>query len=391
MPRDPRVEKLQRLRNERVTRATGTYYGTRATAYGNVLGGPRKRDMGRTLLSLALFVVIMAVALYGVGQWMLHGYRAPQAANQREQTVVVNIPSGAGASLVATQLYNKGLVPNATIFYVYLRYFSGATWTAGIHTLHTGMSPDEVVRAITMPALASQVKVTIRDGWRAEQVAQALAAAHVASYDDVMQVVREGNFSIYPFLRDRPVGATLEGYLYPDTYYFNTGEGAHSAIDKILSNFVTKVSTQVQAQGRKTFGTFYKAVIMASIVQREAGTADDAKLIASTLLNRLHDRSGQYPNLGADATVQYAVGHAPNWWSEPTGKDLNTAANSRFNTRVYPGLPPAPISEPNIVSIEAAVSPPSTPYFSYYHVNGSYGKSIFCTFQEGVGCKGIPQ
>ncbi len=390
MPRDPRIEKLQRLRIERTTRASGSYYGTRATAYGNVRSGPRQRDMGRTLLSLALFVVIGTVALYLAIQYVAHGYRTP-TANQQEHTVTVTIPSGETASDLATQLHGKGLVGNSTLFYVYLR-LSGANWTAGTHRLRTGMTTDEVAQAIAGPAVADEVKVTIGDGWRAEQVAQALAAAHVASYADVMNQVQKGNFPSHAVLTDRPVGATLEGYLYPDTYNFVLNEGAHSAIDRILSNFDAKVSTQVQAQGRKMYGgSFYKAIVMASIVQREAGTARDDGLIASTLLNRLHDQTGQYPNLGADATVQYAVGHAPDWWHDPTADDLATATHSHFDTRVYPGLPPTPISEPNMVSIEAAINPPRTSYFSYYHVKGSHGKSIFCTFQEGVGCKGIPQ
>ncbi len=284
MPRDPRVDKLQRLRTERVTRAAGGYYGTRATAYGNVPSGPRQRDTGRTLLSLVLFVVIIAVAFYGAGQYIMHGLRP--ATPQADRVVTVDIPSGESASDLSSLLQNKGLVSNSFIFYALYLRGQGINYTAGPHTLHTSMSMDQIAQAISAPVVTQEVKVTLGDGWRAEQVAQALAAARVASYNDVMNEVQKGKFS-YAFLKDLPLGATLEGYLYPDSYYFIPHEGAHSALNRLLRNFAVRVSPQVQEQGRKTYGSFFNAMKMASIVQREAGVNADRGIIASVYLNRL--------------------------------------------------------------------------------------------------------
>jgi len=391
MARDPRVDKLQRLRTERVTRASGGYYGTRATAYGNVRSGPRQRDMGRTLLSLVLFVVIMAVAIYLASQYIMNGYRTPVASNQQQQTVTVTIPQGESASQLATQLQDKGIVNSSLIFNLYLR-FSGANWTAGPHTLHTGMSTDQVAQAIAAPVVTvtNQVTVTIYPGWRAEQVAQALADVHVATYASVMNAVQKGNFSQYSFLSGRPLGATLEGYLYPDTYNFIPNEGARSAIDRLLNNFAAKVSPQVQEQGKQTYGSFFKAMKMASIVQREAGTNGDVGLIASVYLNRLNGHSNQFPTLGADPTVQYALGHEGDWWPNVDHMNLKNV-NSPFNTYQHPGLPPLPISEPTVATIEATVNPPTTQYFWFWHKLGSHSKSIFCTAQQDSQCAGTPQ
>ncbi len=392
MARDPRVDKLQRLRTERVTRASGGYYGTRATAYGNVRSGPRQRDTGRTLLSLVLFVVIMAVAIYLASQYITHGYRTPVASNQQQETVTVTIPQGESASQLATLLQDKGIVGNSTVFYAYIRYLSGTSWTAGPHTLRTGMSFDEIARAIAAPVVTDQVTVTIYPGWRAEQVAQALADAHVATYADVMNEVQKGksSFPTYAFLSNQPVGATLEGYLLPDTYNFVPNQGAHSALSTVLNNFAAKVSPQVQEQGKKTYGSFFKAIKMASIVQREAGTNADVGLIASVYLNRLNDHSNQFPTLGADPTVQYALGHKGDWW--PNVDHLNLkSVNSPFSTYQNPGLPPLPISEPTVATIEATVNPPATRYFWFWHQPGSHGKSIFCTAQQGSQCAGTPQ
>jgi UPF0755 protein len=266
----------------------------------------------------------------------------------------------------------------------------GGTIQAGDHKLNTGMTMDQVVQALsTAPPPAPTASVTILPGWRAEQVAAALAQAHVASYAGVMNEVTRGSFS-YPFLADRPAGAGLEGFLMPDTYSFRVNGGAHYAVGVMLRNFGAKVSAATQAQGKKVYGSFYKAVIMASIVEREAGTPHDRYLIASVYLNRLRDTSGLFKFLGADPTIQYAVDHGPDWWKPLTPADLNV--NSPYNTRNKRiGLPPGPIAEPSPDSISAAVNPPATAYFYFHHVNGSHGKSIFCTQQQGSQCAGTPQ
>jgi len=387
MPRDPRVVKLQQLRTERLTRASGAYYGTRTTAYATMPKGPRRRNGGRTALSMLLFVAILAIALYAGGQYLLNGYRS-MGSNQATQAnggpVTVVVTEGESSTDLSDMLQNKGLIPNSVVFRLYLR-ITNTQYKAGSYTFRPGMSMEEVAQALAAgPPAVATVTVRIHEGWRAEQVAQALADAHVASYQGVMHEVMRGSFN-YPFLAGRRVGAPLEGYLFPDTYLFVKNSGAHAALNIMLRNFGQKVSPQLIAEGKRTYGSFYDAIIVASMVERETGTKHDAYLIASVINNRLHDTTNQYPTLGVDATVQYAAGHAPNWWQDPT-TELDSVNKSPFNTRKHPGLPPWPISEPSLNSIQAAVNPSSTKYFSYQHFNGSHGMSVFCTFQEGTTC-----
>lgn len=387
MPRDPRVEKLQRLRYERTTRAGGGYYGTRATAGGNVLGGPRKRDTGRTLLSLLLFIVIIAAILFGAAQYLVHGTQP--FASARNRTVTLVVAPGESVAHLAARLQDNGLIFNATVFHWYLRLTGvGATIQAGPHTLHTGMSMDDIVRALsTTPLAAPTTTVRILPGWRAEQVAQALDSQGVAGYSDVMSEILHGTFT-YPFLADRPAGAGVEGYLLPDDYIFRLHESAHDTVARILRNFGAQISAATQAQGKKLYGSLYKAVVMASIVEREAGTDHDRYLIASVYANRLfHDTTGAFMYLNADPTIQYAVNHAPDWWAPI----VDTTISSPFNTYHNRGLPPAPIAEPGVASIEAAVNPPTTDYYYFWHRDGSHGMSIFCTAQEGARCSGAPR
>lgn len=94
--------------------------------------------------------------------------------------------------------------------------------------------------------------------------------------------------------------------------------------------------------------------------------------------------------MNADPTVQYAVGRAPDWWKRRlTRTDL--ANPSPYNTYRHPGLPPGPIAESLTASIMATVNPPHTKYFYFRHVDGSHGKSIFCTAQQGAMCNAPPQ
>ncbi len=397
MPRDPRVVKLQQLRTERLTRASGAYYGTRTTAYATMPKGPRRRNGGRTALSMLLFVAILAIALYAGGQYLLNGYRS-MGSNQATQAnggpVTVVVPEGESSTDLSDMLQSKGIIPSSFFFRAILR-ISNTQYKAGSYMFRPGMSMPEVAQALAAgPPAVATVTVQIMDGWRAEQVAQALADAHVASYQDVMREVTRGTFN-YPFLADRRVGAPLEGYLFPDTYQFVRNSGARAAINKMLRNFGRRVSPQLVAEGKKTYGSFFRAIIVASMVQRETGTNHDAYLIASVINNRLHDTRNQYPTLGIDATLQYAVGHPGGWWPQLTNVDpqqvdnpFNTASNAPHKRA---GLPPWPISEPNLNSIEAAVSPPNTNYFAYNHINGSNHMSTFCTYGQVPPCPGDPQ
>jgi UPF0755 protein len=251
------------------------------------------------------------------------------------------------------------------------------------------MSMDQVMQAIATTPSAAVATVMIHDGWRAEQVAQALNNANVASYGDVMNEIKNGKFA-YSFLQKRPAGATLEGYLMPDTYKFPQHDSAHAAIDEILQNFDQKVTPAMRQQAKQRYGSLYKAITLASIVQREAGTTHDIGLIASVYHNRLKDRSGGFTMLNADPTVQYLLGHTGDWW--PNIDNMSPKSiKGVYNTYLHPGLPPTPISEPNALVIAATINPPTTPYFYFHHINGSHGMSIFCTAQQGTQCAGTPQ
>lgn len=162
---------------------------------------------------------------------------------------------------------------------------------------------------------------------------------------------------LFPFLALLPPDASLEGYLYPDTYRVWQDQLPMGLIEKQLSRFQKLTAGMIEAAGNQG-RNFHDVVILASIVEKEAKGADDRKVVAGIYLNRL--KLGM--RLQSDATVNYITGAGR---ARPSLKDLE--AESPYNTYRNDGLPPGPICSPSLESIEAALNPTQSDYFYYLH------------------------
>jgi UPF0755 protein len=188
----------------------------------------------------------------------------------------------------------------------------------------------------------------------------------------------------FEFLDDLPEGATLEGYLFPDTYSLPRDKvTARDVILTALRNFDKKVTPQMradlQAQGR----TLYDAIRLASIVEREAGVEQERPTIAGVYLNRLNDGMA----LDADPTIQYALGNTRDpetWWPQITQDDYQ-GVQSPYNTYLNVGLPPGPIANPALASIQAAIYPEKHPYYFFRTSCNNDGTHVFAkTLEEQI-------
>jgi UPF0755 protein len=184
-----------------------------------------------------------------------------------------------------------------------------------------------------------------------------------------MRLVQQGRFD-YDFLRSRPAGASLEGYLFPDTYQVSPDVTAADLIQRMLRTFDQRVASQMRQQAAARGLTVHQWVTLASIVEREAVIASERPVIASVYLNRLE--LGM--KLDADPTVQYALGYQAqtrSWWKRPLLlEDLEV--KSPYNTYKNPGLPPGPIANPGLASLRAVVEAPDTDYY-YFVANKQAG------------------
>ena len=373
------------------------------------------------LLRLALFVVVIGLCLMAglllYGRWQdarlagigpenggahlspiqrlyLRGYLAsragdlvsPSGSGEGPRSFIVD--PGQRADEIAANLVSAGLLDDEELFLNYLRYYDlDSGLEAGAYEVNPNSNIPELA-AILGQATDLQVDLTFVEGWRLEEMARYLALLNPARIDSdefLALARREKSMDLrdYDFMSSLPDGASLEGFLLPDTYRVPVEADAAFLVGQMLDNFDRRVSAEM----RQSYGaeglSVYEAVTLASIVQREAVLSEERPLMVGVFLNRL--RQGMM--LQADPTVQYAVGYQPsddNWWKVPLYQgDLEV--DSAYNTYRYAGLPPGPIASPGLEALQA-VSRPEVSEYLYFVVDcqsETAGQHVFSiTFEE---------
>ena len=290
------------------------------------------------------------------------------------------IESGETGASVAASLEREGLVADGGLFRTLVRYLGiDQQIEAGEYYLRPNMTMEEIAFELQR-GRASSITLTIPEGWRAEQIAKALADQDLVDAQRFMEAVQRGGQS-YSFLRDRPPGtaSSLEGFLFPDTYQIPTHTDVATVLDIMLRNFDARVTPELRSAIASQGKTLYEVVTVASIVEREAVLADELPIIASVYLNRL--KKGMY--LQADPTVQYAKGYdeeSGRWWAHMLQEEAATV-KSPYNTFLNPGLPPGPICNPGLATIEAVVYPAQEEYLFFYS-KGDGSHAFAVTYEE---------
>ncbi len=254
---------------------------------------------------------------------------------------------------------------------------------AGRHILRYGMTLDEILEVLVTSPLVEEITFTIREGLRLEEVAETLEAQGVMSAEEFRAAVQAPY--AYDFLADRPEGASLEGYIFPDTYTVPRTYTPTQVVDFILQNFDRRFDAEMRREAQAQGRTVYEVVTLASIVEREAVVDDERPIIAGVFLNRL---DAGWP-LAADPTVQYAVGYNARqgtWWPvlyfDELGIESLDEMDSAYNTYRYTGLPPGPICNPGLASLRAALYPAQTDYYFFVAKNDGSGEHAFARTPE---------
>ncbi len=293
--------------------------------------------------------------------------------------VVFTVHQGETASQIATRLEAEGLISNAEAFRFLARLRGlDQSLEAGDYRLRKTMRMVDVL-ATLQRATAAQNRLTVLEGWRALELADELEFRHLAARDDLLTLVASSSWS-QSLLAGRPAGATLEGYLFPDTYALSKDTTARVLVSKMLDNFATRVLPVWNSRQAETNLSLHEVVTLASVVEREAQVPEERPVIASVYLNRL--RQGML--LQADPTVQYALVRGTArpvdgyWKKSLTLADLQT--DSPYNTYQHAGLPPGPICSPGLASIQAVLQPAQTEYL--YFVAKGDGSHVFAKTLE---------
>lgn len=230
------------------------------------------------------------------------------------------------------------------------------------------------------------VDVMIPEGYNCAQIFELLEEKGVCSVKDLEEYAANGELNEYWFLEGVPRGHKycLEGYLFPDTYEFYQDDEPRKVLEKFLDDFDYRFTKRMQNKltilnerlGRVRM-TLHDVVIMASIIEKEKATSPEGYTISSVFYNRL-THAGQFPFLNSDATILYATDYY-NKGELITDEQINA---SPFNTYTQQGLPPAPIANPGLSSLDAALEPEDTNYY-YFVLNKETNRHVFArTYAE---------
>ena len=293
------------------------------------------------------------------------------------------ISLGDSIGTITGRLEAEGFIHSAEAMRLYLVYAGlDKTIQAGDYQLSPRMSPLEIAYAL-QDSTPSEITFTVLPGWRMEEIAAALPTSGLSfSPEDFLL---SANTPPKDFLVENGISdeASLEGFLFPDSYRLPREIPVEAFIVKLLENFLIKVDLEIRAGFERQELTLFQAVILASIVQRESIVEEEMPLIASVFLNRM--KAGM--KLDSDPTVQYALGFNQGqntWWTNPLSSD-DLQIDSPYNTYKQEGLPPGPIASPSLNAMRAVAFPAETPYFYFRAACDGSGRHTFSeTFDEHV-------
>jgi UPF0755 protein len=305
----------------------------------------RKEGAKLLYLLLSVFLFLFFLSLLPVGK------------GERKD---IEIKEGTSLLFIAEKLKSERLIRSKFSFILLaLLTGKGRKLKAGYYELSPTL-PSWKILGILAEGKVKKIKVTIPEGFTIRQIGQRLEEAGIISSKEFISLATDAPFTLRMIV-GAPSG-NLEGFLFPDTYYFSKGESPENIVKTMLWNFRKKVLDKVKGKGELPF---YDTLKLASLVEWEAKHDEERRLIAGVLLNRL--KKGM--KLECDATIQYVL---PQHKERITYKDLEM--DSPYNTYKVKGLPPTPICNPGLPSIEAALNPEDTPFLFYvarpdgYHI-----------------------
>jgi UPF0755 protein len=336
-----------------------------------------RRPSRHVIVIGSIVVLTVAIVLLTVGIIVVSLDRARDDVGQSTYFVVAPDES---VDSIADRLQDEGLIRSPGYFRFRIRLQSkGDDIVAGRYRLDTAMSTSQIINEITSrdAALAQEVSVQFTEGWRTEQFAEAAVDAGLPfTADEFMQATKDAKWNNeFAFLHTRPSGVALEGYLFPDTYNFRMDSTPDDVIERLLTTFEERVTPDMIAMADSQGMTLHQIITIASIIEREAAVATERPTISSVYHNRLE----RGMPLQADPTIQYQLGTPADWWPALTPADVQR--NGVYNTYLNPSLPPGPICNPSLASIEAALSPEQTPYL-YFVATGDGTHAFAETLEE---------
>lgn len=323
----------------------------------------------------AIFMVLALLAVVVTGAVMLLSSEIRRPASTDDTPIEFVVAPGETTTSIATRLAEQKLIRQPLLFLLLVRMQElDGKMQAGNYLLRQNMTMSDIMVALQQARIVKEVQITIIEGMRIEQIASVVGNAGLLNVDETvaLEAFRDADRfrSGHVYLGDLPEGATLEGYLFPDTYRLNETATITDVVETLLTQFDTQYAT-IERVVQVSDVNVHQIVTMASIIQREATRQDEMALISAVFWNRLKPENvGETGGgkLQSDPTVQYILGTSENWWPKLDSLTIEqiNAAPGPYNTRVQNGLPPGPISAPGLAALRAAARPDATANYLYF-------------------------
>ncbi len=308
------------------------------------------KDNNYFFVTVVLIVILLTLRLFII--------LTPVFVSQ--ESMKITIPKGSNLSQIASQLVDQKVIHNPKSFILAAHLmFKDRSLKAGFFNLQSVRNYRSLIKTLSTSQIHA-VKVTVPEGYQTKQIARLIADQLDFDSESFMRYLNDKQFLVEIGIES----PSLEGYLFPDTYYFNDSDNPQDIIRKMVGHFHEMINDSILMQIHANQKTLHEMLTLASIVEGECMIDDERPLVASVYLNRLKNRM----RLESDPTIQYIIEDGPR---RLLSKDLEI--DSPYNTYRNRGLPPGPINNPGIKSILAAIHPADTNYLYMVAVgNGTH-------------------
>jgi len=310
-----------------------------------------------------ILIIILAAALLSVNRIL--NARAPDTGSG---SVELSVAEGSSLGRIAKQLSEANLIGDIRSFKIAAALMrADKLMQPGVFLLPRGARNVQIIRHLLKPGIQTR-NVTIPEGLNLREIAGLLGEKLKIDSAEFVRLCHDSTI----IRRLGVYAASLEGYLFPETYNFYRNTGAAEIIERMAGLFHREFSDSMLALGAQLGLSRHSIVTLASIIQGEVMNWDEARLVSAVYHNRLRKRI----RLGADPTIQYIIPDSPR---RLLNRDLKI--DSPYNTYKYYGLPPGPINNPGRLALEAAVNPADVDYI--YFVAKGNGSHFFNTDHKG--------
>ncbi|MBQ5315187.1 MAG: endolytic transglycosylase MltG [Oscillospiraceae bacterium] len=313
----------------------------------------KKRNTGKIAFRLIIFCVIIIIACICAFFLINIGMEVTGLGRHDDTELTIEIPKGATSEDIANILVDNEIINNPIAFRVLSNKQNANSYKAGKHKVTANMSYSDLIDVLQQDPIQEKISVdvTFPEGYTLDQCAAVLEEAGVCRADEFIEAFNNADFG-YNFEKKVEDKETkyykMEGYCFPDTYTFFKDSEPEVVCKKIYANFAEKVNANMLGRMEDLGLTLDETLALASIVQAEAPTSNQMKLVSSVFWNRLNDKE-TFPRLESDPTKKYAA---------LSGIEL-------YDTYKSEGVPPGAICNPGADAINAVLYPEETEYYFF--------------------------